>query len=198
MSVNYASECSQIFFLLIVIEFQIVVASFLRGWKPKICYTKIGKERETFTEKNEEISRWKSRLNTWKLNWNFLMITDVFVYQKRVNVCEHMASSLPCVHIHLLSSDQERHLCSSKYFSWASMCLSPFFIWRSLHFFSKRLFSPPFLCYPYFSTFLSTWSHNILYLTKARKILHLWWWCGIFHTCVFILNPTKEVGAQDL
>ena len=41
------------------------------------------------------------------------MITDVFLNKKRVNVCENMVRmmpSLPCVHIHLLSSDRERHL----------------------------------------------------------------------------------------
>ena len=27
--------------------------------------------------------------NTWKLIWNVLMITDVFLNQKRVNVCDH-------------------------------------------------------------------------------------------------------------
>ena len=45
-----------------------------------------------------------------------LTITVVFLDQRRVNVCEHMirrhhmAPSLLCVHIHLLCSDQERHL----------------------------------------------------------------------------------------
>ena len=39
------------------------------------------------------------------------------------------------------------------------MCLSVPFIWRSFHFFSKSfLFLFLFLCYPYFSTFLSMWS----------------------------------------
>ena len=57
--------------------------------------------------------------------------------QKRVNVCEHKAPSLPHVYIHLLSSDQERHLWSSKYFDQVSVCLWVTFVWRSLSFFGK-------------------------------------------------------------
>ena len=65
------------------------------------------------------MKRYKAHSNTWKLNRNFSMITDVLLDQKRVDVREHMikmapcdnsrnchvALSLPCVHIHLLSSD---------------------------------------------------------------------------------------------
>ena len=52
--------------------------------------TKIGKQRGNSYRKNEEISRWKAYTNTWKFNWNILTITDVFLNQKRVNVCDHM------------------------------------------------------------------------------------------------------------
>ena len=38
----------------------------------------------------EEISGWKAHADTRKFNWIFLTITDVFLDQKRVNVCEHM------------------------------------------------------------------------------------------------------------
>ena len=31
----------------------------------------------------------KAHLNTQKFNWNVSTITDVFLDQKRVNVCEH-------------------------------------------------------------------------------------------------------------
>ena len=31
----------------------------------------------------------KGTHNTWKLNRNILMVTDIFFNQKRVNVCEH-------------------------------------------------------------------------------------------------------------
>ena len=74
---------------------------------------KIGKERGNSYHKNEEISRLKAHINTWKLIWRIWTITDVFLNPKRVNVCEHtvkMMSSLLCVHIHLLSSDWERHV----------------------------------------------------------------------------------------
>ena len=48
-----------------------------------------------------------------------------------------MVPPLPCVHIHLLPSDRKRHLWSSKYFSWASVCLCVPFFRRSLYFFIK-------------------------------------------------------------
>ena len=53
------------------------------------------------------------------------MITDVFLNQKRVNICECMVKMVPhdpCIHIHLLSSDWERHLWSSKCFNLAAVC----------------------------------------------------------------------------
>ena len=53
-------------------------------------------------------SRWKAYINTGKLNWYFSIITDVFLNQKRVNICEH---SKGCV-------------------TWVSVC----FIRRPLHF----------------------------------------------------------------
>ena len=37
-------------------------------------------------------SKWKAHINTWNINWNVLTITDVFLDQKRVNVCEHMVN----------------------------------------------------------------------------------------------------------
>jgi hypothetical protein len=36
--------------------------------------------------KNEQISEWKSRTETWKI---YFAITNAFLDQKRVNVCEH-------------------------------------------------------------------------------------------------------------
>ena len=50
----------------------------------------------------------------------------------------HVASSLLCVHIRLVSSDWERHLWLSKRFGYGFMCLCVPFIRRSLHFFSAR------------------------------------------------------------
>ena len=51
---------------------------------------KIGKE------KNKEISRRETHRNTWKLNCNVSTITDVFLDQNRVNVCEHTVKMEPC------------------------------------------------------------------------------------------------------
>ena len=39
--------------------------------------------------KIEEISKGKAHANTRKLNLNILTVTDVFLIQKRMNVCEH-------------------------------------------------------------------------------------------------------------
>ena len=50
-----------------------------------------GKESEKKLPKIEEISRGKVHTNTQKLIQNILTVTDVFLNQKRVNVCEHMA-----------------------------------------------------------------------------------------------------------
>ena len=52
----------------------------------------------------------------------------------------HMTSSLPCVHIYLLSSDWERYLWLSKHIREASMCLCAFHLEIS-SFFSVRVYS---------------------------------------------------------
>ena len=84
--------------------------------------------------------------------WNILAITDAFLDQKRVNECKHavkmvsmwvilkvatrgceiesgegweVGENLPCVHIHLLSSDRERHLWLLKYFKF--LCVYEYF-----------------------------------------------------------------------
>ena len=109
--------------------------------------------------KSKEISRRNEHINTRKLHRNISMITDVFLNQKRVNVCEyiwwvalfrnsHVVPSLPWVHIHLFSSDRERHLWLSKHFSEASMCLCVSFARRSLcflFFFPRQFFLIPYL-----------------------------------------------------
>ena len=56
---------------------------------------KLLEEKEETYWKNEEISGWKAHINTRKLNWNISTITDVFLDQKRVNVCEHMIKTAP-------------------------------------------------------------------------------------------------------
>ena len=38
---------------------------------------------------------------TRKLNWNILTITDVFLNQKRVNVCEYMAKTAPRLYLNI-------------------------------------------------------------------------------------------------
>ena len=75
-----------------------------------------------------------------------MTITDVFLDQKRVNVCEYVVPSLLHVYIHLLSSDRERHLWSFKYFNQVSLCLYVTFVQRFLHFLVR--------VFPFFSYFL--------------------------------------------
>jgi len=53
------------------------------------------KKGENYYQKNEEISRGKALTNTWKLILYILTITDVFLNQKRVDVCEHAVKMEP-------------------------------------------------------------------------------------------------------
>ena len=59
-------------------------------------YTKNRKRKRKLLQKKKEISGEKAHTNTRKLNWNVSMITDVFLNQKRVNVCYHMVKMVPC------------------------------------------------------------------------------------------------------
>ena len=57
----------------------------------KVFTQNMGKEREKkLLPKIEEISRGKAHTNALKFIQNILTITDVFLNQKRVNICEHM------------------------------------------------------------------------------------------------------------
>ena len=59
-------------------------------WKYNGHITKYGKGKGKLLPKIEEISGGKTHTNIRKLIQNILMVTDVFLNQKRVNVCEHM------------------------------------------------------------------------------------------------------------
>ena len=133
-------------------------------------------------KKNEEISRQKAHTNTWKLNWNVLTIPNVFLNQKRVNVCEHMVKKAPhesfpvsyplwwhfsntlmwCRLFHVFTYFYslliEKDICDRRNISIKLLCVP--FVRRSLHFLVRvsSFFSFLFLCYSHFSTFLSTWS----------------------------------------
>ena len=54
---------------------------------------KLGKKEATLTE---QISSREAHTNTRKLNWNVSTITDVFLNQKKVNLCEYMVKMAPC------------------------------------------------------------------------------------------------------
>ena len=114
--------------------------------------TKIRKERGKSYWKNEEISGWKAHTNTWKLNWKVSTIRDVFLDQKRVNVCEHTVKMVPRVFTNIYSLLIEKDICDRRNIS---VCLRVPFIRRSLHFFGKS--------FPFFSvlwSFLSKWFHS--------------------------------------
>ena len=115
-------------------------------------------------------------------------ITDAFLDQKRVNVCEHVVM-MACIHIHLLSSDRERHLWPLKYI--VSVCLYVAVIRRFLHF-SVRVF--PFfsylLCYPYFVLsfqpglwYIKTFLRKIWFFRDRifKNIMQLFAVCNTWH-----------------
>ena len=67
--------------------------------------TKTGKGRGNSRRKNQEISARKTHIHTRKLNRYASRITNFFLNQKRVNVCEHVrgTSFTACSHrLHLL------------------------------------------------------------------------------------------------
>ena len=57
--------------------------------------TKTGIERGNSYQKNEEISSWKAQINTQKLNWYVSTITNMFLNQNRVNICEYTVKMSP-------------------------------------------------------------------------------------------------------
>ena len=109
--------------------------------------TKNGKERGNSYQKTKR-SLEKRYTQTWKHNRDISMITDVFLDQKRVNMCSYTFSLLWSIKTSVII----RNL------NYVSICLYVTFLWRSLHFL-VRFF--PF--FPYFSTFLSTWSLMAIY-----------------------------------
>ena len=119
----------------------------------------------SFYWKNYEISRWKSYINTCKLKWNFSIITDIFLRQKRVNVWEHtLKMALLCSHIFTLFWSRKTSVIIKTFqlnfhvFKWT-------FHPEIYSIFGKSFpFLFLFLCYPYFSTFLSMWSLLFLFL----------------------------------
>ena len=100
--------------------------------------------------------------NTRKFIWNILTVTDVFLKQKRVNVCEHMVKmvsregfwhllktlmwtqSLSYVHIHLLSSHW-KELCDCQNIFNKFLCVCVCLSSGSLQFPVK---ASPFLSFP--------------------------------------------------
>jgi hypothetical protein len=104
---------------------QIIITKFyIRDYmKMKVWITHImGK----LSQKNEETSGGKAHTNTRKLNWDILMIKDVFLNQK--------TPSLPCSHTYSLLINKD--ICDHQNISSFRVCLSS----GDLFFFSVRLF----------------------------------------------------------
>ena len=82
----------------------------------------------------------------------------------------YMVLSLPCVHIHLLSSDRERHLWSSKRFRvYVYLSSEDLFI-----FFGKSSLLLFLFCYLNFGTYLSTSSQRkfkLFYFSSSKSFL---------------------------
>ena len=110
------------------------------------------KKRKTLTKKWRDLRTKGTRTITRKHDWIISTITDVFLTR---------------VHINFLSSDREKHLWRSKYFNQVSVCFYVTFVRRFLNFPVRvfPFFSYFFLCYPYFGTFLFTWS---LIISRVR------------------------------
>ena len=72
---------------------------------------KLKKKGSEMGNSYQKMKRSPDERHTRKLNLNILTNTDVFLNQKRVNVCEYTVKTAPYRrHIHLLSSDRERLL----------------------------------------------------------------------------------------
>ena len=135
---------------------------------------KVGKERGNSYRKNEEISGWKARTHARththtqkrKLDWNVSMITDVFLNQKRVNVCEYTIFTM-CLHTFTLFWSRKLSVIIKMF--QLSFCVVAPFVRKSLLFFSKR-----FVFFFLFFNFLVGYrSKAWLKLAKIDKALSL-------------------------
>ena len=77
----------------------------LKGKVPKYRQNKNRKRKRKLLMKKWRISRWKAYVNRGKLHWYVLTIIDVFLNQKRVNVC------LYCVFTYIYSLLIEKDIC---------------------------------------------------------------------------------------
>ena len=123
----------------------------------------MGKKRGNSCRENEEISWWKAHINI--LYWNILTITDTFLDQKRVNLCEHTLSWLrkTSVIVEMFQLSFRMFMCG--------------FHQEISLFFGKSFFLPfLLLCYLYFGIFLSMWVRLRIMLTdwEAWEIWDNW------------------------
>ena len=154
------------------------------------------KEKGNSYQENEEIYGWKSHIKIRKFNWYISTITDVFLDQKKVIVCEHtvktatreclQSGTFPILSrgaIFTMYSYTFTLFWSRKYviieMFQLSFCV---FMWAFHREISSFLWQEFLLSYPAFllsivDTFLSMWSFSFLILFILIQI----------YPCIFLL-----------
>ena len=87
--------------------------------------TNIGKRKGNLLPKNEEISGGKSHTNTRKHIWYISTIIDVFLNQKRLDVCEHAWRHLYLVFTYIYFLLIEKDICDRRNISNKFLCVFP-------------------------------------------------------------------------
>ena len=176
-------------------------------WKGKYRSTdntKIGKEKGNSYRKNEEISGWEvhkthgcltkcfhdhrclSRSEESKCMWTSGNDGATWEFLKNA-LFKYTAPSLPLVHMHLLSSDRERHLWSPKYIIKVSMCLGL----CDFHLEISSIFGKnfPFLFLFVFISLISEYS--VSYYLKTVSYV-------VSHKCVKLSNLFPSVSSATV
>ena len=163
-----------------------------------------GRKGKTLTENWRDLQR-KGTHTQKKLIWNILKVTDIFLNQKRVNVCEHTAKMVSLEFLkgatrgckrgrwgrgaiftmyshNLLSSDRERHLWLLKYIKFLCVYVCMYFHTEISSLFGNSF---PFLfyllSYPYFGTFCSESVYLVPYNWEELQLYCLDNSCHFFY-----------------
>ena len=119
------------------------------------------KRKGKLLPKSEEISIGKAYTNTQKLIQYISTITDVFLNQKRINVCEHMEKMASHGFTYIYSLLIENDICDHQNISSKFPCVCVYLSSRDLFIFCYEFsFFFNFLYHPY----LGTWSVSSTYL----------------------------------
>ena len=148
--------------------------------------------------------RQKAHINTQKLNWNILMITDIFLNQKRVNVCEHTVRSCPH-HVFGYILLIEKDICDCQNISimlpYVYVCLSPgdlfiFLVWVPLSFPIFCIICISVLFFPrglwLTRIYLFSYFINSSYIAVSGFLSHTY---TFFNSESFFINP--QIGCSQ-